>query len=397
MTKPDAVREALAELVALEDMQDAGFGSHDTEGEDEYLRRKPLAWAAARAALSEQPASACACKARPATACPGEWEQGCDLGANPAFVKVADPQPAPVAEPASEPAADGLLEPYAWAVNFPDEQRIELVHDLDDLVDDLTNCVHDEPEPLYTAEQMHAHRAEADALNAIVAMQGGDNGPSIQLRTFIAGVDVPVANAGSASATPSEAAMAAAPVERPAPKRDDLPSTVFVVLDEMGIPVFCAAYPQACNDHISEAIVKHNIHSAGLWVVREYTLDTRTRSQKLADAGYTRRPSLRAMDMREALELIAAPMRPDGTWNRDREACRELAAEALGRYEDSKPPNAELRGRRAEADAEIARLRLLLSDAVSALEYHQEQTRPIHSTKVAIEALRAAIAKGEAP
>lgn len=32
---------------------------------------------------------------------------------------------------------------------------------------------------------------------------------------------------------------------------------------------------------------------------------------------------------REVLELIAAPMRPDGTWNRDREACRELAANAL--------------------------------------------------------------------
>lgn len=30
-----------------------------------------------------------------------------------------------------------------------------------------------------------------------------------------------------------------------------------------------------------------------------------------------------------ALALIAAPMRPDGTWNRDREACRVLAAETL--------------------------------------------------------------------
>lgn len=65
-----------------------------------------------------------------------------------------------------------------------------------------------------------------------------------------------------------------------------------------------------------------------------------TRSQSLAAAGFTRRPSPRAMEMREALELIAAPMRPDGTWNRDREACRELAAEALGRYDDSKTPNA---------------------------------------------------------
>ena len=119
-----------------------------------------------------------------------------------------------------------------------------------------------------------------------------------------------------------------------------MPSTVFVVLDEMGIPVFCAAYPQACHDHISDAIVEHEIHSAGLWVVREYTLDPRTLSQKLADSGFTRRPSLRAIDMHEALELIAAPMRPDGTWNRDRAACQQLAAEALGRYDDDqKTPN----------------------------------------------------------
>lgn len=30
-----------------------------------------------------------------------------------------------------------------------------------------------------------------------------------------------------------------------------------------------------------------------------------------------------------ALHLIAAPQRPDGTWNRDREACRLIAQEAL--------------------------------------------------------------------
>lgn len=55
-----------------------------------------------------------------------------------------------------------------------------------------------------------------------------------------------------------------------------------------------------------------------------------TRSQKLADAGFSRRPSLWALQARKALELIAAPQRSDGTWNRDREACRQLAAEALG-------------------------------------------------------------------
>lgn len=65
----------------------------------------------------------------------------------------------------------------------------------------------------------------------------------------------------------------------------------------------------------------------------------RTRSQKLADAGFTRRPSLWAMQARETLELIAAPQRPDGSWNRDREACRQLAAEALGRHTDSDVQN----------------------------------------------------------
>jgi len=37
--------------------------------------------------------------------------------------------------------------------------------------------------------------------------------------------------------------------------------------------------------------------------------------------------------LRSALELIAAPQRPDGTWNRDREECRRLACEALGEME----------------------------------------------------------------
>lgn len=33
--------------------------------------------------------------------------------------------------------------------------------------------------------------------------------------------------------------------------------------------------------------------------------------------------------LREALELIATPKRPDGTYNRSREACEQLAKEAL--------------------------------------------------------------------
>lgn len=38
--------------------------------------------------------------------------------------------------------------------------------------------------------------------------------------------------------------------------------------------------------------------------------------------------------LREALELIAAQKRPDGTYNRCREACEKLAREALGMKEE---------------------------------------------------------------
>ena len=42
-----------------------------------------------------------------------------------------------------------------------------------------------------------------------------------------------------------------------------------------------------------------------------------------------RRAEARAERLAEALRLIAAPIRPDGTWNRDREACRQIARDAL--------------------------------------------------------------------
>jgi hypothetical protein len=37
----------------------------------------------------------------------------------------------------------------------------------------------------------------------------------------------------------------------------------------------------------------------------------------------------RAERLAEAMRMIAAPIRPDGTWNRDREACRQIARDAL--------------------------------------------------------------------
>jgi len=57
----------------------------------------------------------CMCGDRASTACPGEWEPGCDLGNNPAYVRVA--QPAPTAAPAEPHTAvvyppDGTVSPF---------------------------------------------------------------------------------------------------------------------------------------------------------------------------------------------------------------------------------------------------------------------------------------------
>ena len=39
------------------------------------------------------------------------------------------------------------------------------------------------------------------------------------------------------------------------------------------------------------------------------------------------------MEYQAALQLIAAQQRSDGTWNRDREACRQLAENTLNKYQ----------------------------------------------------------------
>lgn len=49
-------------------------------------------------------------------------------------------------------------EPYAFAVHFPNDYRIELVHDLDDLVEDMTNNEH-----IVTALYTHPQPAAQDA------------------------------------------------------------------------------------------------------------------------------------------------------------------------------------------------------------------------------------------
>ena len=44
--------------------------------------------------------------------------------------------------------------------------------------------------------------------------------------------------------------------------------TVWLVIDENGQPIFCAGWPQACHEHINDAINEHNIYEAAKWTVR---------------------------------------------------------------------------------------------------------------------------------
>lgn len=76
-------------------MQQALEALERTDAEPGTLawERENEAMEALRAALAEQK---CPCGDRPADQCPGEWEPGCDLGANEKYAKVAE-QPHPVA------------------------------------------------------------------------------------------------------------------------------------------------------------------------------------------------------------------------------------------------------------------------------------------------------------
>jgi hypothetical protein len=48
-------------------------------------------------------------------------------------------------------------------------------------------------------------------------------------------------------------------------------SDVWVVQDETGRPVHCAAWPEACHEHINDAINEHGIEEAKAWKVLHYT------------------------------------------------------------------------------------------------------------------------------
>ena len=61
----------------------AAWGAVDTEDLSDMLAERSCEAALRRAFLQ------CACKTRAASDCPGEWEPGCDLGANENFVSPA--------------------------------------------------------------------------------------------------------------------------------------------------------------------------------------------------------------------------------------------------------------------------------------------------------------------
>ena len=47
---------------------------------------------------------------------------------------------------------------------------------------------------------------------------------------------------------------------------------IWIVLDEEGFPIYCAGWPEACHEHINEAINDFQIEDAGKWKVRRAEL-----------------------------------------------------------------------------------------------------------------------------
>lgn len=98
-----------------------------------------------------------------------------------------------------------------------------------------------------------------------------------------------------------------------------------------------AAGVEAERDKLSAELSAEREHMAELEArvleladrVERLTTDRNSRTEDAVDLLMRERG--RCIRLESALELIAAPMRPDGTWNRDREACRQLAQEALGK------------------------------------------------------------------
>lgn len=44
---------------------------------------------------------------------------------------------------------------------------------------------------------------------------------------------------------------------------------IWIVLDEDGYPIYCAGWPEACHEHINEAINDFQIDGAEQWTVHQ--------------------------------------------------------------------------------------------------------------------------------
>ena len=89
------------------------------------IEKEEAAIAALRAALAEQK---CSCGDRPADQCPGEWEPGCDLGANEKHAKVAE-QAQPVAWTVKDEGLYWTVVPLYTTPPAPQPLTIERLRD----------------------------------------------------------------------------------------------------------------------------------------------------------------------------------------------------------------------------------------------------------------------------
>ena len=57
---------------------------------------------------------------------------------------------------------------------------------------------------------------------------------------------------------------------------------IWIVLDEDGFPIYCAGWPEACHEHINEAINDFAIVGAARWRVRRAELVPNVEGKGLA-------------------------------------------------------------------------------------------------------------------
>lgn len=86
----------------------------DYVGEHKRIWQLGPAYSAMLAAAPTPPEQQCGCGDRPASLCPGEWEPGCDLGANEKYVRVSR-QPPPEQQAAQGELTDEQIDEFRRA------------------------------------------------------------------------------------------------------------------------------------------------------------------------------------------------------------------------------------------------------------------------------------------